>query len=326
MKKLLSTLCLLVASFIYIGCSNSNVTAPEAQPPTSSSLGSEIVYGWAGKAATYLVGSKASSTIRPNLIQPEKLGDGSLLGTSEYYEYLFLWNANGTRLDTLVKGQTNSLFSPHVSPDGKKLSFSYYNGYFSTRTFDTNGTYVFAFENGKLGELLALYPDLYDATWTGDGRLIMSGGLYQGSPAGDYVRSTGFKGIYLTDDATLSSATRIDPGLDNPLPATPVVSPDGKQVALYLNQHIWVMNIDGSNLHQLSAASGDNEDSFPEWSPNGKYIGFWCYRTFEVTYYTALAYVPSNGVNVSVKPEDAVWFREDDGDRLSGGCGPFLWR
>jgi Tol biopolymer transport system component len=57
----------------------------------------------------------------------------------------------------------------------------------------------------------------------------------------------------------------------------PAWSPDGTQIAFW-RQHfdgtseIWVMNADGSNQVQLTAAGV--ADSYPAWSPDGRFIAF----------------------------------------------------
>jgi len=56
---------------------------------------------------------------------------------------------------------------------------------------------------------------------------------------------------------------------------SPSVSPDGSKVAMVLSKggmpNIYVANVDGSGLHQLTT---DDEDSSPCWSPDGMYIYF----------------------------------------------------
>ncbi|MCA9939331.1 MAG: PD40 domain-containing protein [Anaerolineales bacterium] len=57
----------------------------------------------------------------------------------------------------------------------------------------------------------------------------------------------------------------------------PAISPDGRQIAFTAaqndEQHIWVMNRDGSGLRQLTTAPTDNQD--PTWSPDGRQIAYY---------------------------------------------------
>ncbi len=62
----------------------------------------------------------------------------------------------------------------------------------------------------------------------------------------------------------------------------PQISPDSRQIAFVLGKrdvktggsesHIWIMNSDGSDLRQLT--NGENGESHPRWSPNGRFIAF----------------------------------------------------
>mgnify|MGYP002751815438 FL=1 len=55
------------------------------------------------------------------------------------------------------------------------------------------------------------------------------------------------------------------------------VNPQGTRVAFRYNKHLWVQNIDGSNLHQVTTSqlTGSNKadgEYHPVFSPDGKYI------------------------------------------------------
>jgi len=48
------------------------------------------------------------------------------------------------------------------------------------------------------------------------------------------------------------------------------VSPDGKEIVFTKDLQLWIVNVDGSNLKQLTTKGGD----WPDWSPDGEWIVF----------------------------------------------------
>ena len=209
---------------------------------------------------------------------------------------------------------------PEVSPDGKYLAVTIFG--WGDQVFNKNCVAIYDLATA---ELLAKYDEKYAGTWTPDGRLVMAGSHKTVSVDGNEYHSKQ-PGIFITDKA-FSTVTRIDPELDDPAPYHPAVSPDGKRIAFIINNHVWVMNIDGSNLKQLTASGGDNIETFPQWSPDGKYVAAWSYKTFEKSYFTALAIVPANAANpVALANNAPVWPRDAKKFRLSGGSKQFSWK
>lgn len=72
-------------------------------------------------------------------------------------------------------------------------------------------------------------------------------------------------GLFLSD-SKLTKLTRIDPQLDDA--RMPSVNPDGKRIAFVRRGHVWVINLDGSGLKQLTV-TGEAE-AWPTWSPDGR--------------------------------------------------------
>jgi TolB protein len=214
----------------------------------------------------------------------------------------------------------SSIHDPKVSPDGKYLAVSIFG--YKDQIFDKNCVALFELATGNL---VKKFDDKYYGTWTPDGRLVMAGSHKTVSTErNEYNSST--PGIFITDKA-LENPVRIDPELNDPAPYHPAVSPDGKRIAFILNNHVWVMDISGKNLKQLTAADSDNIETFPAWSPDGRYVASWSYKTFERSYYTALAIVPSTLTTpIALTNKALVWPKDPKGFRLSGGSMQFVWK
>jgi dipeptidyl aminopeptidase/acylaminoacyl peptidase len=212
------------------------------------------------------------------------------------------------------------IYGSKISPDGERVAVTITSYSLGDYKIKKDGVYVF----DKSGNIVAQFENKYQADWTPDGRLVMSGSLLSESTS-DNVKDGPEPGIFISDK-NLSAVQRIDPGLDNPAPSNVAVSPDGNRIAFIRNNHVWVMNFDGSNPHRLTASGGDNVESFPTWSPDGEYIACWCYKTFEKSYYTAIAVIPS-GLNNPIKltNEAEVWPRDKEGKRVSGGSHQLVW-
>lgn len=221
---------------------------------------------------------------------------------------------------TGISAVMDRMSDPKVSPNGKFLSVTIFG--YPQQAFDSNCVAIFDLSNGKL---IKKFTQKYYGSWTADNRLVLSGAYKSVSTDGNmYPAQT--PGIFITD-AAFQTMTRLDDGLDDPSPYHATVSPDGKRIAFILNNHVWTMDINGSNLKQITAASNDNIETFPEWSPDGRFIATWCYKTFERSYYTAIAIVPSNPARpVELSDKAPVWPRDAKGYRISGGAMQLSWR
>jgi Tol biopolymer transport system component len=211
------------------------------------------------------------------------------------------------------------IYGNKMSPDGKHIAVTI-TSYQGDYKIQKDGVYVF----DQSGNIVAQFENKYQADWTPDGRLVMTGSLLSES-TDDKVKDGPEPGIYVSDK-NLSSLQRIDPGFNNPAPCNVSVSADGERIAFIKNSHVWTMNIDGSNAQQLTASGGDNAESFPTWSPDGKYIACWSYKTFEKSYYTSIAVVPSKTSGpIKLTNEAKVWPRDKEGNRVSGGSHQLIW-
>ncbi|MDQ3813627.1 MAG: hypothetical protein M3347_06715, partial [Armatimonadota bacterium] len=162
---------------------------------------------------------------------------------------LVIAGARGTAIATIPVAQKEGRPDmPVLSPDGSKVAFHVEPVYYDSRV-------VIASRDGKR---LAEFKDVTEPDWTRDGRLVVA-------KARGTVASK--PGIYISDTG-LTRLARVDPNLDNV--AWPAVSPDNKRLAVVHHGHIWLMNLDGSGLKQLSFS--DNGEERPAWSPDGRWL------------------------------------------------------
>lgn len=177
--------------------------------------------------------------------QPFRSRSGETVFINDHGQ-LVIAGSNGTTAATIpTPGRVDM---PVLSPDGSKVAFHYEPVYYSSKVIVVT----------RDGKQVAEFKGVTEPNWTPDGRLIVAN-----SRATE--KSTA---AILLSDAGLTSLARIDPNLDNA--SAPAVSPDGKRVAFVHHGHIWVMNLDGSGLKQVTTSDGGEER--PSWSPDGRAI------------------------------------------------------
>ena len=219
-----------------------------------------------------LTGGRAvvQRTFRDNVVDPAFSPDGKLLAFSDYRDGS--WNIytigaeSGSAVRQISISNQNEYY-PVFSPDGKILVFvqnesQYYNGQYITRS------YIWSYEMEK--GILTQYVEGNLPVFTPDGKKLVFSrpskdtGKYE---LWTFDFNTGQESIILTQkDKGLSLAS---------------VSPDGRRVAFVAtstgknvprNYDIFLVNIDGTNLTQLTFHPG--HDLCPIWSPDGKSIYF----------------------------------------------------
>jgi TolB protein len=314
----------------------------------SSAWKGKLVHGWSGSINVYDFATKTDKAVFKDASQPFVAKDGDIYYLSEAYakrnylvrkstptysqfkDVLDMSSENPDYKEELanysiirgtgISAILSRLQDPKVSPDGKYLSVTVFG--YSDQAFKTNCVAVFDRTTKKL---VTKFDNKYYGNWTTDGRLVMSGSHKTESTDGSPIHSKE-PGIFITDN-TLANLKRIDPELDDPAPYHATVSPDNKRIAFIMNNHLWAMNMDGSNLKQLTDVDRDNIETYPAWSPDGKYVACWTYKTFERSYYTAIAIVPSNTAKpIALTDKAAVWPKDTKGYRVSGGNGQFSWK
>ena len=209
---------------------------------------------------------------------------------------------DGSNLVALTSGGANDV-DPAWAPDGKRIVFASdaYASPYETSLYAMNedGTGVtrltFAPANGRdahpVGFAAGIVFDRTDPAIGGRAIFLLSseGGLTQltsgpvdswptPSPKGKSIAFTRGDEIYVLDldSGGLTNVTNT-PGCGE---AAAAYSPSGKQIAFMrgtcdgIPGGIFVMNSDGTSVTRLTTNSDLSEDTQPNWSPDGKRIGF----------------------------------------------------
>lgn len=200
----------------------------------------------------------------------QELFDGSMVSRNRQGEYVYVNRAKQLVLTDGSKKQLAVLPSPSnenygsgpvevsFSPNGKYIAVGvmrrvmHQGSGFSVPSVPMRSLAVID-RNGR--EQAAFISAVYPA-WTPDGRLLMADPDKQGL----FITDAFLKNLHTIPNVP---AGHID-GI--------AVNPDGKQIAFALNNRIWLINMDGTGLRQLTQ-SGLNEVT-PVWSPDGKYLAF----------------------------------------------------
>lgn len=295
---LIAPACLLLA---IAGCSDN-----PTDPAGSQWSGTLYYEGVASGVYSYDFTSGEETALFAGL-EPSRFPSGEFLVLSQWASQLEIVSASGAQRTTIYDGGGSySIFEPKVSPDGQRIAFTEYDRSVSPYSIRTRII-------SRAGQELVEIGEAGSPEWLSDGRLIVSGSwLYPYSITAD-IETFGTDGFFIVN-AAMTDVTPI------PLAATkaiqPTVSPDGSRIAFVLNEHIWTANIDGSGLKQVT--TGTKDESYPSFSPDGRFIACTCFGTFETTYYNALAIVPSNpAAPTAMTNEAAIWPRGVAGASMS---------
>ena len=192
--------------------------------------------------------------------------DGGDWYDREYFNFVNINNFSqvNTRFKKYSSTGERTLFAK-LSPDNTKIAviYKYYdktlpgiagNGAYTTDVdvWDRTGKIISSFSTDSAGNRVKEFA------WLPDGNLLM----------------TSRAGILKTTDTTLKNIELLfKPGVPSSWRSV-TSSPDGKRLAMKSGRHIYTMNIDGSNVVQVTDSDDNNEEYSPIWSPDSKYIAF----------------------------------------------------
>jgi len=229
-----------------------------AEPPAfNAGLSGYIVYDRADGtsvvdlASGQIVASSATLGLRPVAGGDEFVAYDSVRRYSDGEDDLITFDATLEATDSVAVAR--SLHgTPKVSPDGSLIAM-YWSDEENGESFTRPSMTIFDRE----GAVLERNPSATSFAWAPDGRLVFA--------EGDTV--------YIGNE--LGQQGRVIAELDGD-PYNLAVSPDGSKIAFNLSglaseeAHIWVMNIDGSGLRQLTDSSTNEMD--PQWIGDGSWL------------------------------------------------------
>lgn len=168
-------------------------------------------------------------------------------------------NSGGNIFDGIIEWESISNLDAYISPDENYIAIS--SQHFSDlpiTIIDTRtGKIVSQWEDEKVNFLEYGKP-----VWTADNTLYFRIGsyLYKCSPQSGYKTAT--KILQLKEGASNVS-----------------VNPQGTKIVFTVDRHIWMSDIDGNNLKQITTSKtveglSSGGEGLPIFSPDGKYIAF----------------------------------------------------
>jgi dipeptidyl aminopeptidase/acylaminoacyl peptidase len=301
--NLLAALALIV--LLVSGCNDSTPTNNNNGGGNGSPSGT-VYYGTPGGELYQYNAGTSKATLLFDGGEPDVMKSGEILYVNyDLYkgDEITIASASGASKTPVIKPEYNVAYMhPKASPDGNSIAFTYYPRGFTPDLAANDGTVIV----DRSGNIVMSIDSLFDPSWRPDGGMVVAGTVSVAS-AGP-TNTPRQEGLYLIDK-DFTQAVRIDPNLSQPM--HPAVSPDGSKVAFIVNKHVWVMNIDGTGVRQIT--TGAKEESYPSWSPDGKWIAVNSYGTVESTFFQVMAIVPADAASpVELSNDATIWPRADE--------------
>jgi len=164
--------------------------------------------------------------------------------TTRDHDLIVISKADGRRISSFPVSAGANL--PKLSPDGQTIL-----------VYTSDGVTLFS-RDGKLQKSRGLG----DCNWAPDGQLVCTS-----------------EGVIYHSNADLTQGQEIRGGFET-RPDHLSVSPDGSQIVFGLLQpnafgsekDIWIMNMDGTGLRQLTDSSDGHGEFHTTWSPDGRWV------------------------------------------------------
>ncbi len=314
-KSLFGYFLIVFAGLLFTSCSKKD--SPSPNEGETSKFSHSIYFEWADKGVLKIdLKSGKKSTVLPHNVRRHRWdisNDKKLIlqvtdaptSVSHFYDanvYTVTKSDGGENVAKFIDYHYEGLAGEaYLSPDKKKIAVA------STNKV---GITIFNLKGDVIGQIPV--DERSEIAWMPDGTLIFT--LKNG-----IVRTNkDFTDLSIVKEFQFNNWGNI------------AVSPDGKKIALFGGNHIWMMNSDGSNLKQVTESS--SVEKHPVFSPDGKYllIGTDYHQTGPFGYIWYIAIIPADGktYNVDKEGDKQVLFIQDPDNKDKGqpASGKMLWK